>query len=338
MKTLLPLLILLYSLFTFARTEICPDKAPSEIWPKVEVKVTFDNKKNWYHYQYTVSNNVPEAKVPIWRFSIEADAAPISIGSPSGWEKGVFDKKTHEVYWVYKASKNSTIKPDEKLAGFEVVSKKVPGLIRFYADGDVADTPIVKFEPEEDETDPQSIACPGFYNGEGNSDYVNGATKGPAIANRQEIKMRVKKSGYSAWAGSLNLPGELEVSPVDYDQLDVIILGGKNLDVNKIEFKSVEFGPGKATFIPVKKVIVNKFEELVDDDFKQAISKSKAQHLLLGFNTYDVEARCNLDHSLFLTATLNGKQLMGAVNIRPVPCDKKTFAREGMKEKYHKKM
>jgi hypothetical protein len=338
MKTVLSLIILLSSVFTFARTEICPDKAPSEIWPVVEVKVTLNNKKNWYNYLYTVSNNVPEAKVPIWRFSLEMDSEPISTAAPAGWEKAVYDKKNHELYWVYNDAKDSTIKPDGKLSGFEVVSKREPGLIRYYADGDVADTPIVKFEPEEDETDPQSIACPGFYNGEGNSDYVTGATKGPSMSDRQEIKIRVKKTGTKAWGGSLNLPGEMEVSPVDYDQLDVIILGTKNLDVNKIDPTSVQFGPGKATFIPVRKTIVNKFDELTDDEFKQAVAKSKSQHLTLGFNTNDVEARCNVDHSLFLTAkTLEGKTLMGAVNIRPVPCDKRTFAREAKKEKYHKK-
>jgi hypothetical protein len=332
-KSSLFLSLLFFATLSFARTEICPDHSPSEIAPKVKVKVTFDNKKNWYRYEYSVVNQA-EAKVPIWRFSIEAESEPVNTGSPEGWEPAVFDKKTGEIYWVYKATKNSTIKPDKSLTGFQIVSKKEPGLVKFFADGDVADTPIVKFENEEDEVDPQSIACPGFYNGEGNSDYVVGATRGPAIHNRLEIKMRARKVGMTAWGGSLNLPGELEVSPLDYDQMDVILMGTKNIDVTKIEFKTVEFGPAKATYVPVKKVFVSEFPDLTDDEFMQAMKKSKSQHLMLTFNTQDLEVRCNVDHALFLKAKLGSKNLMGAVNVKPVACDKKTFAREAQKPKY----
>ncbi|MCC2678274.1 MAG: hypothetical protein K0R29_850 [Pseudobdellovibrio sp.] len=335
-KSSLFLSLLFFTTFSFARTEICPDRSPSEISPKVKVKVTFDNKKNWYRYEYTLVNQA-DARVPIWRFSIEAESEPVNTGHPEGWEPAVFDKKAREIYWVYKAEKNSTLKPDKSLAGFQIVSKKEPGLVKFYADGDVADTPIVKFENDEDEVDPQSIACPGFYNGEGNSDYVVGATRGPAITNRLEVKMRARKVGMSAWGGSLNLPGELEVSPIDYDQMDVVLMGTKNIDVTKIEFKTLEFGPGKATFVPVKKVFVTEFGDLTDDEFMQAIKKSKSQHLMLTFNTYDLEARCNVDHALFLTAKLGSKNLMGAVNVKPDVCDKKTFAREAKKEKYRGK-
>lgn len=332
-KSSLILSLLFFTSFTFARTEICPEHSPSEIAPKVKVKVTYDNKKKWYRYEYSVINEA-EAKVPIWRFSIEAESEPLNTGAPKGWEKGVFDKKEHEIYWVYKAESNSTIKPDKSLTGFQIVSKKEPGLVKFFADGDVADTPIVKFDDDEDEVDPQSIACPGFYNGDGHSDYVVGATRGPAITNRLEVKMRARKAGMTAWGGSLNLPGELEVSPLDYDQTDVVLMGTKNIDVEKIEFKTVEFGPAKATYLPVKKVFINEFPDLTDDEFMQAMKKSKSQHLMLTFNTHDLEARCNVDHALFLTAKLGSKNLMGAVNVKPVACDKKTFAREAKKDKY----
>lgn len=335
MKTSIFLGLILFTSFAFSRTEICPNLSPSDIAPKVKVKVTFDNKKNWYRYEYSVVNQV-EAKVPIWRFSIEAESPPVNTGHPAGWEKAVFDKKAREIYWVYKAAK-TTIRPDKSLSGFEIVSKKEPGLVKFYADGDVADTPIVKFENDEDEIDPQSIACPGFYNGEGNSDNVVGATRGPSIAHRLEVKMRARKSGIKAWGGSLNLPGEMEVSPLDYDQIDLILMGTKNIDVNKIEFKTVEFGPAKAGFVPVKKVFVNEFNELSDDDFMEVMKKSKSQHLMLTFNTNDLEVRCNVDNALFLTAKLGNKNLMGAINVKPVACDKKTFAREAQKEKYRVK-
>ena len=130
------------------------------------------------------------------------------------------------------------------------------------------------------------------------------------------------------------MQGELEVSPVDYDQMDVILMGNKNLDFNKLDFKTVEFGPGKGTFVPVKKVFVTEFNDLTDDDFMQAMKKSKAQHLMLTFNTQDVEARCNLDYTLILTAKYGTKNLFGVVNIKPAICNKKTFAREALKEKY----
>jgi hypothetical protein len=332
MKITLSVFVLIYSLFSFARTEICPDLTPSDVAPRVDVKLKFDNKKNHYVYQYTVTN-LPEAKVPIWRFSIETDSSPISTGSPAGWEKAVYDKKTKEIYWVYKTA---AIKPDSKLAGFEVVSKKAPGLVKAFVDGDVADTPIVKFETDEEEVDPEAIACPGFYNGEGNSDYVVLATRGPAILNRHEVKIRVKKLGSKIWTGNTELPGEIEFSPLDKDQTDLFVMGNKTIDINKIDFKTIEFGPGKAKFLPIKKVIINKFEDSGDADFMEALEKNKFQHLQITFNTHDLEARCNVDTALFLTAQLGNKTLFGAVNVNPVACDQKTFAREAKKDKYHK--
>ena len=335
-KLILPLLF--FSAAALARTEICPNRSPSEVIPKVDAKVKLDNKKGAYVYQYTVSNLVG-AKVPIWRFSIEAESEPVSIGSPLGWEKGVFDKTNHEIYWVYRANfpKNTTSAPDQKVSGFEIVSKKEPGIVKAYADGDVADTPIVKFDKDEDESDPDAIACPGFYNGEGNSDYVVTTTKGPAINNRLEVKIRAKRADTKPWLGSLSAqPSEILVSPVDYGQIDVIVFGSKAIDVNKIDYKSFAFGPGKAEIIPVKKVLVNDFKDPVDDEILKYLEKNRAQHMQLAFNLQEVEVRCNVDTVLFLTAKLGTKDLFGAVNVKPAECDQKTFAHEAQKDKYHK--
>lgn len=336
-KTILILIHLLTPLLLFARTEVCPNLAPSDIAPDVQVKVRYDNKTKNYIYQYTVTN-LPEAKVPIWRFSIEADAAPVSILSPKGWETGQYDKATKEIYWTYSSTgaTRAYIKPGKKLRGFEVVSKTAPGLVKAYADGDVADTPIVKFDNDEEETDPDAIACPGFYNGSGNSDYVVQATKGPAIANRVEAKIRIKKPEGRVWLGSPNLPADIEISPLDYGQLEMIVFGSKGVDVNKMDYSTIRLGPGGASYVPVKKVIINEFKDVSDNEIFQYLKNNKAQHMQLAFNLQDIEVRCNVERSLFLTAKIGAKNLLGAVNIKPVACDAKTFAREAKKDKYHK--
>jgi hypothetical protein len=325
------------SLNALARTEICPDNSPSEVIPKVEVKVKLDNKTSQYRYQFKLSN-LPESKVPIWRFSIEADAAPISTLSPAGWMPAVYDNKTKEIYWTYDASlKRATyIRPGGRMGGFEIISKKPPGVVKSWVDGDVADIPIVKFENDEEEIDPEAIVCPGFYNGSGHSDYVVFATKGPAIENRLEAKIRIKKTDGKVWYGSPHLPADLEFSPVDYGQIDLVLLGSKAIDVNKIDYTTIKFGEGKASFVPVKKAIIEEFKDVSDNEIYQFLQKNKSQHMLLAFNLQEVEVRCNLDRSLFFTAKLGSKDLFAAVNILPSECNLKTFAREAKKDKYKK--
>lgn len=325
------------SLNVGARTEICPDNSPSEVVPKVEVKVKLDNKTSQYRYQYKLSN-LPDAKVPIWRFSIEADSAPLSTLSPAGWMPAVYDKKAKEIYWTYDASlkKPAYIRSGGRMGGFEIISKKQPGVVKSWVDGDVADIPIVKFENDEEEVDPEAIVCPGFYNGSGNSDYVVFATKGPAIENRVEAKVRIKKTDGKVWLGSPNLPADLEFSPVDYGQVDLVVLGSKAIDVNKIDYATIKFGAGQATFVPVKKAIIDEFKDVSDNEIYQFLQKNKSRHMLLAFNLQEVEVRCNIDRSLFFTAKLGSKDLFAAVNITPAECNEKTFAREAKKDKYKK--
>jgi hypothetical protein len=276
--------------------------------------------------------------VPIWRFSIEADAAPVSTVSPPGWMPAVYDKKSREIYWVYDAAqkKPAYIRSGGRMGGFVIISKKTPGLVKAWTDGDVADVPVVKFENDEEEKDPDAIICPGFYNGSGNSDYVVLATQGPNIANRIEAKIRIKKDGAKVWMGSPNEDPDLEFSPLDYGQIDLALFGSKSLDVNKIDLTTVKFGVGQAKYIPIKKNVVNEFKDVSDNEVYKYLKNNKAQHLYLAFNLQEVEIRCNIDRSLFLTAKMGDKEVMGAVNIKPAECDEKTFAREAKKDKYKK--
>ncbi len=337
MKKIMLSFIVLASLNLFARTEICPQPTPSDIAPHVNVEIKANKKPALYTYKYAVSNAI-SAKAPIWRFSIETDSAPVEIKSPTGWEKGVYDKAAKEVYWNYNAgfAQKSYIKAGEKLSGFVIVSKKAPGLVKAYADGDVSEVPSVKFENDEDEADPENIACPGFFNGEGNSDYAVVATQGPGISNRVEIKIRIKKPESKFWSGAPSLPPDIEVSPLDYGQIDLMVFGNSNLDVNKIDYKTIVLGPGQASFVPVKKAILPEFKDTSDNEIFKYLLNNKAQHMSLAFNLQEIEVRCNIENSLFLTAKLGNKTLMGAVNIKPVACDAQTFAREGKKDKYHK--
>ncbi|MGZ3692353.1 MAG: hypothetical protein ACXVAX_12675 [Pseudobdellovibrio sp.] len=334
MKKIILSFILFLSAQAMARTEICPQPTPTDIAPHVDVSVKTDKKAGLYTYKYTLSNAV-SAKVPIWKFTIEADSAPVEIQSPKGWEKGVYDKSAKEIHWSY-AGKDSSIAAGVKLEGFVVVSKKAPGLVKAYAEGDAPEVPSVKFDNDEEESDPGNIACPGFFNGEGNEDSSVMATEGPAISNRVEIKIRIKKPESKFWAGSPHLAPEIEISPVDYGQLDLMIFGNQNLDVNKIDYKTIVFGPGEAKFIPVKKAILQEFKDTSDNEIFQYLLKNKAQHMTLSFNLQEIGVRCNIENSLFLTAKMGDKTLMGAVNLIPAPCDAKTFEREGKKDKYHK--
>ena len=333
MNKIIFLLSIFFSFQILARTEICPRPSPSDVAPKVSVKVHNNKKAKLYTYEYSVENNIT-AKVPIWRFSIEADSAPLSTLGPKGWEKGVYDRKAQEIYWVYNANlaQKNYIRAGQKISGFQVVSKRPPSIVKAFVEGDAPETPYVKFEDEEDEKDPDSIACPGFFNGSGNSDYSVMATQGPQISNRVEAKIRIKKSDAKVWLGSLNTEPDIELSPLDYGQLELIVFGQPGIDVNTIDFNSIQFGPGKATYVPVRKSIIDEFKDVSDNEIFKFLQKNKkSQHLTLAFNLQEVEVRCNIENALFFTAKMGKKELMGAVNIKPVQCDPKTFEREAQK-------
>lgn len=338
LKPLLKLLsmkiIFLFSLFlgasALARTEICPAKSNSMIAPIVDVTVKFNKKKKLYTYEYNLTNG-SEAFVPIWKFSIEAGAEPVSVTAAKAWENAGYSKENHEISWNYKSK---SLKPGQTLGHFMVESFSPPQAVMAFADGDVSELPTVKFDNDEEEKDPDMVACVGFFKGEGNRDQVSTVTTGPAL-NRQEVKMRIKRPSEKLWSGNPDGAAELTLSPLEEGALELVIFDSKDVDVSKIKLVSLELGTGHGKINPAKVVIRSGFDETLDSDAYAFLQKNKGKYLRVEFLIPDLALRCNADRALFLTGTFeDGRQLFGAVKINPVPCDEKTFAPEAKRQRY----
>ena len=78
--------------------------------------------------------------------------------------------------------------------------------------------------------------------------------------------------------------------------------------------------------------MVADFKDDTDDEIKEHLKKNKTKNLLLEFNLQDADVHCDLDRALFLVGKIDGKNLFGAVRIKHVLCDKKTFSREAKRQ------
>ena len=329
------LIALFFPLLTMARTEICPDLAPTQIAPQFESNVKFNKKKGIYTYKYTLTN-LPEAAVPVWKFSIEADSSPIGLTAAKGWENGGFDRENHEITWNYNAV-GAPLRPGKTVSGFTIESKNPPQLVRVFVDGDVTDVPTVKFDNDEDEINADVIPCVGYFKGERNRDQVTSVVTGPAL-NRTEVVMRVKKSKEALWVGNPTDVPELSLSPLDEGALDLVIFDGKGVDVSQIKLTSLELGTGRAKINPSKVVIRSGFAEPRDTAAFAHVKKNPGNYLKVEFNIQDLHLRCNADKALFLSGTFDdGKELFGAVVIKSVDCNDKNFAPEAARQRSNRK-
>lgn len=334
-KTILALLLL--PLLALARTEICPNVAPTQIAPQIESTVKFNKKTKVYSYIYKVTN-LPEAAVPMWKFSIEADAKPLSIASAKGWESGGFDKETREIAWNYTAVNNGApLRPGKAAAGFSIESKNAPQRVRIFADGDVTDVPTVKFDNDEDEVNADVIPCVGYFKGEGNRDQLTLAGMGPGL-NRVDVVTRIKRPGDKLWVGNPDEPGELQLSTLDEGALELVIFDSKGVDVSQIKLPSLELGTGHAKINPAKVVIRGGFTEPLDAAGFAHVKKNPGNYLKVEFSLQDLHLRCNADKALFLTGNFDdGKELFGAVNIKAEACNDKNFAAEAKRQRSSRK-
>lgn len=336
MKKLLFLLLLILVRTSFARIELCPTITPVQIAPKYNVKVTYDEKTSQYRYSYKISN-LTEAKSAIWRVSLEAYSAPVSSKAGTGWISEGYRPEYNEIFFQDKITLGNvpSIKPGQSLDGFEVISKAAPGQIRIYSEGE-AEVPTIKFGTEEEAKngDDESIICPGFFMGGGlHYPQVVSVVTGPSILGRVEAKVRIKKISEKRWNGGQSEEPISEISPVDTGKIQLILFGDGIVDVEKIALSSLELGRGKAK--PLRTQILGDFKDDVDDEIKNHLKKYKAKFLLMEFNLQDVDVKCDIDRSLFLSGKIGSKDLLSAVRIKPVVCDKKTFSREAKKIEKH---
>lgn len=308
------------------------------ISPIVDVKVSFDKSTQNYTYKYKYKlTNLSSAKISIRRFILESSNAPITIKNPKGWRNNGFDIDDKKVQWVNSHLPDNidyTIKPGKSLDGFKVISKSPPGLVIMYSQGDteVKDLPTIIFDTDEEarKGDDESISCPGWYRGGGiHGGEVVTFTTGPAIPNRVEAKIRIKRSTEKKWKGAHNEEPDLEISPLDTGKIQLLIFGDKDIDVTKIDLTSLTFGRGNAK--PTKTLILSEFKDDSDNEIKEHLKKHKGSNLLLEFNLQDVDVKCDIDHALFLNGKIGTKDLIGAAKIKHVGCDKKTFSREAKK-------
>lgn len=108
--------------------------------------------------------------------------------------------------------------------------------------------------------------------------------------------------------------------------------GAKDLDLSRVDLKSIQFGPAKAKPISLK--VVTK-----GSHFKHWRKKpdDKNKMIWLEFNLADLQIRCHLDKALFLKAKAGDKSILGAVAIKPVICDPKIWKQMGIERKWSQK-
>lgn len=307
--------------FVDAATVKCP-VSPNAFEPVVTSQVSFDKKTNLYTYKYSIKN-LGSSKVPIFAFYVqtiiksESQKSPVTWtaeGLRSNWIKGSMD-------WSGK-----DIDPGQSLSGFELQSKYPPGITKYAMLGSSDDDPTVVMEADADEA--IVPVCPGFYleGSSAKSPVPIGITIGPVPPSRIIARIRIKRSPDKKYQGYHDEEASLKISPLDTGLIQVVLLGDKDLDVTKISLDTLRFGQGEAK--PVKTSIVDRIKEDGDAEMNEHLKKNKFKNLLMEFNLKDVNVLCDVDRALFLTGKYETKDLFGAVKIKHVLCDKKTFSKE----------
>ena len=218
------------------------------------------------------------------------------------------------------------ISPGSSLSGFELQSKYPPGPTKYVLLGSPGGVPTVITDTPEDES--EVPVCPGFYlEGSSSTSAVpTGITIGPVPPSRIVAKIRIKRLKENKYHGYNDEEPDLQISPLDTGKIQVILFGDSDLDVTKISLDSLRFGQGQAK--PTKTSFVNDVKETGDKEMLEHLKKNKAKHLLMEFDLKDVNVLCDVDRALFLTGKYQEKELFGAVKIKHVICDKKTFSKE----------
>lgn len=289
----------------------CP-LPPSKIVQTVTSDVHFDQAIGAYRYRYTIHNR-ESSQLPIELVLLKLDSKPEELVSPEYWRASwkTRAERTSHVLWStnkfemkpeYLVRGQSitkfppllySIKPGRKLDGFEVVSKRKPGLARVFLGGEVGDAPRAS-----QGEDPDDVQCPGYFDGPLSNDLVVGVVVAPASEKYTSVSILFRNDVDGADSDSMD-PNSKPA------KIHVVLKGDKDFDVSKIDASSVTFGRGKAKPIAVK---------------SQEQKGSSHKAIVYTFDTAQVGIRCDRDAALFLEGTAGGKPFLGGAPIKQVPC------------------
>jgi len=313
----------------------CPDPA-SAIAPALDATVEQDKATGLYRYRYTMKNG-SAAKLAISYFGVRINAAPNTSAAALHWE-GKFvtlpyadSKFSWDTTAIDKATANEippegdtsvppaiyAIKPGQSLGGFEIVSDKPPGVVEFFAQGDVT-----RNEPVRGNEDIPS--CPGFD--PDNVNQVTGTTVGPTDAEIISVRIRAR-----------DISGLRSCDPIDPNnpkgKIAVLVLSKDNFGAKDINASTIGFGPAGAAPLSAKLVphglgkisgeAIAKWEILLDKfPLKHKDKKPrKPENLLLTFDVAALDVQCSIDQALVLRGKTNsGQDIVGSVEVKLAGC------------------
>jgi len=311
-------LMLLGSSLSLAES-VCPT-APNEVRPSIVSDVKYNQSRGLYTYSYTLANGVG-AKLPISGLRIYVDEVPLDTRAPQKWAHGKlmsFENMASRLSWL---AASNEIASGSSLSGFQIISSKGPGVVKYSADGPF--TPPMA-TPTETDDEPQPD-CPNFYlNESGDNGDLMGVTIGPVGDDQISADILIREG--KRFRGKTP-----KISPMSSGKIFVLVLGNEDLDVKDIDLDSVEFGFGKAK--PLKhKIVFNKKPFRYSHFLRSHLGKNHKKHtndryhdLLLEFDLDDVGIRCDLDHALFLTGKVGEKNLVAATEFKSSKCNKEMF-------------
>ncbi len=297
-----------------ARSSDCP-LPDNLVSPRVEHKVEFDAKTRLYDYKYNVTNVSGPLKLSTFGVFLQKKAESWNKIQHrcferskngilvSNWsEPDKIDQFPGFSYW--EAYGRCELKSGQKIEDLQLKSYDPPGITHFTARA------LVENGQEEGQN------CAGHFEKEPYSkSIIIGATIGPVPESLNQVDADLEFK-------SKNHHGKVPViDPTDLGEIDVFVLDSNNFDLANIDIASLEFGMGKAK-VKSHMYLNEQGKECSLQDFKR---KHKKRKLKLTFDLKEIGVRCNLDYALFLNGKVNGKNLVGAVQMRPVICKPKHF-------------
>ena len=320
---------LIINVVTPALMGACPTP-PTAISPELSVKSSFDKKTSLYTYTYNLSNG-PTAKTVISRFMIAVPADTQVTAAPVDWNKKIVPAKGSFPAYAQFSSGTEDIAPRAAVGGFSLTSKMPPGLVQYFAEGDPSDLPKATTVNKDDEV-PES--CPGFYYSEKSvlDEMPTGQTQGPVSSSQVELKIFMKLKRERPVRNEDDENENLEISSTEKGVIEVVAFPTSKFDLTKTDLASIRFGPGKAA--PTKAELVS--PKGWPASWRRKADMTQPKLIVLEFKLSDLQIRCDVDHSLFLTATAGASQLIGSSKVRPVTCSKEIWRQMGIDRKWPK--
>lgn len=319
------IVMLIFSQVCLGYEIICPKIPYTAVSMEIVSKVIFNKKTSLYTYQYTFKNNA-NSQLPIDIVRMQTYQHVQSVKALRHWSLEYQDFANSISWSANVGFDDSVIQPGTSLSGFEFESPNPPGQIKYSIAGwksvnNRNNFPRIIYAEGEKENyahDEIKPKCPG-ENFEGRIPEVIGITTGPILPGTIEVKLRAKRPTDKKWQGRIDEEDpKLEISPLDTGKIQLMLFDDKEVDVSKIDLKSITFGPGEAA--PIKTEFTQYIDDEKDSEIVEHLKKHSKSHLFMEFSLAALKVECDIDRALFFNAKLGDKKLTGAVKIKHAIC------------------